>query len=65
MTPGIGPLGGKVLWRRTWQPTPVFLPGEFHGQTMASYIIHGVKKHWTQLSNTQKYLKVKKRDCLL
>ena len=20
------------LWRRKWQPTPVFLPGEFHGQ---------------------------------
>ena len=24
----------KVPWRRAWQPTPVFLPGEFHGQTM-------------------------------
>jgi len=23
---------GKILWRRTWQPTPVFLPGESHGQ---------------------------------
>ena len=21
-----------VCWRRTWQPTPVFLPGESHGQ---------------------------------
>ena len=21
-----------VLWRRKWQPTPVFLPGKFHGQ---------------------------------
>ena len=20
-------------WRREWQPTPVFLPGEFHGWT--------------------------------
>ena len=20
------------IWRRQWQPTPVFLPGEFHGQ---------------------------------
>ena len=19
-------------WKREWQPTPVFLPGEFHGQ---------------------------------
>ena len=23
---------GKVPWRRTWQPTPAFLPGESHGQ---------------------------------
>ena len=22
----------KILWRRAWQPTPVFLPGESHGQ---------------------------------
>ena len=21
----------KLPWRRAWQPTPVFLPGEFHG----------------------------------
>ena len=26
-------------WRREWQPTPVFLPGEFYGQrSLASYI---------------------------
>ena len=25
-------LGGKMRWRRKWQPTPVFLPGESHGQ---------------------------------
>ena len=23
---------GKIPWRRAWQPTPVFLPREFHGQ---------------------------------
>ena len=22
----------KTLWRRSWHPTPVFLPGESHGQ---------------------------------
>ena len=21
----------KIPWRKEWQPTPVFLPGEFHG----------------------------------
>ena len=23
---------GKIPWRKKWLPTPVFLPGEFHGQ---------------------------------
>ena len=23
---------GKIIWRRAWQPIPVFLPGESHGQ---------------------------------
>ena len=23
---------GKIPWRGKWQPTPVFLPGESHGQ---------------------------------
>ena len=23
---------GKIPWRRKWQPTPAFLPGESHGQ---------------------------------
>ena len=22
----------KIPWKRAWQPTPVILPGEFHGQ---------------------------------
>ena len=26
------PWVGKVPWRRERKPTPVFLPGEFHGQ---------------------------------
>ena len=25
-------LGWEISWRRNWQPTPVFLPGGFHGQ---------------------------------
>ena len=30
--PGFDPQIGKIPWRREWQPTPVFLPREFHGQ---------------------------------
>ena len=22
----------KIIWRRKWQPTPVFLPGQSHGK---------------------------------
>ena len=28
--PGFDPWVGKIPWRRKWQPTPVFLPREFH-----------------------------------
>ena len=29
---GFDPWAGKIPWRRAWQPTPWFLPGESHGQ---------------------------------
>ena len=33
-----GPWVGRIPWRRKWQPTPEFLPGEFHGQrSLAGY----------------------------
>ena len=30
--PGFYPCIGKILWRRKWQPFPVFLPGKFQEQ---------------------------------
>ena len=30
---GFDPWVMKILWRRKWQTTPIFLPGEFHGQS--------------------------------
>ena len=30
--PRFNPWVGKIPWRREWQPTPVFLSGESHGQ---------------------------------
>ena len=36
---------GKIPWRRAWQPTPVFLPGEPHGQrSLAGYHLWGCKE---------------------
>ena len=35
---GFDPWVRKILWRSAWQPTPVFLPGESHGQrSLVSY----------------------------
>ena len=35
----------KKPWRREWQPAPVFLPGEFHGQrSLAGYSPQGHKE---------------------
>ena len=39
------PWVGKIPWRRAWQPSPVFLPGEFHGQrSLAGYSLWGYKE---------------------
>ena len=46
------PWAGKIPWRREWQPTPVFLPGESHGQrTKLQAAVHGVTKNRTQLND--------------
>ena len=45
------PWVGKIPWRREWQPTPVLLPEEFHGQkTLVGYSPWVTKSH-TQLSD--------------
>ena len=38
---------GKIPWRRAWQPTPVFLPGESHGQRSWRATVHRVAKNRT------------------
>ena len=36
---------GKIPWKREWQPTPVFLPREFHGQgSLIGYSSWGCKE---------------------
>ena len=42
---GGNPWVGKIPRRRKWQPTPVFLPGESHGQrSLAGYSPRGHKE---------------------
>ena len=45
--PGFDPWVGKITWRRKWQPTPVFLPGESCGWAT----VHRVTKSRTRLSD--------------
>ena len=43
---------GKIPWRRAWQPTPVFLPGESHDRGAWRAIVHRVAKSRTGLSES-------------
>ena len=54
--PGFDPWVRKIPWRREWLPTPVFLPGESHGQrSVEGYSPPGHKKsdttEWLALSH--------------
>ena len=63
--PRFDPWIGKILWRREWQPTPIFLPGKSHGQrSLAGYSPWGCKESDTigQLTHTHTHLV---NNCLL
>ena len=47
-------------WRRKWQPTPVLLPGEFHGQkNLAGYSPrdHEVRHDWATMFSSVDFLR--------
>ena len=42
---GFDPCVRKIPWRRKWQPIPIILPGESHGQkSLAGYSPQGYKE---------------------
>ena len=49
---GFDPWIGKIPWRRAWQLTPVFLPGESHGPM--SLVGYKVAKNWPCLMRLPK-----------
>ena len=53
---GFDPWVRKIPWRRKWQPTPVFLPGESHGQrSLVGYSPWGRKESdMTERTHTHK-----------
>jgi len=60
---GFDPWVRKIPWRRAWQPTPVFLPGKFHGQrNLADYSPLG---HKESDPNEQLALSLSHFSCLI
>ena len=66
---GFDPWVMKIPWRRQWQPTPVFLPGEFHRQrSLAGHSPWGCKElnetkqqqQWVITTCFFSYLSIKK-----
>ena len=50
--PGFNPWVGKIPWGREWQPKPVFLPGESHGQrSLVRYSPLGLKESDRKLTH--------------
>ena len=47
---GFNPWDRKIPWSRKWQPTPVFVPGKFHGQRSLVGYSPWVTKSQTWLS---------------
>ena len=46
---------GKIPWRRVWQFTPVFLPGESHGQSNHLLWVENIGHNWTDLASMYCY----------
>ena len=55
--PGFDPWVRKSLWRRKWQPAPVFLPGKFHGQSLVGDHPRGCK----ELGTTEQHTNAQRR----
>ena len=63
---GFDPWVGKNPWRRQWQLTPIFLPGESHRQrSLVGYSLWGRKESDTteQLNNNHPQLQHSCEDC--
>ena len=53
---GFDPWVRKIPWRRAWQPTPEFLPGESHRQRTRWATVHEVIKSWTRLKRLSMHM---------
>ena len=51
-------------WRRKWQPTPVFLPGESQGREAWWAAVSGVAQSWTRLKCLSSSSSSSSRQCI-
>ena len=65
---GFDPWVRKIPWRRAWQPSPVFLPGEYNRQwSLVGYSLQVVELAMTEVTQhtcTAKQNKLKKNEKL-
>ena len=58
----VKPLGQEdPPWRRSWKPTPVFLPGGSHGQRSPVAVVHSVTQSPKRLKQLKRKRKKKKK----
>ena len=56
---GFDPWVSTILWRRNWQPTAMFLPGESQGQrSLACYSLWGCKRVRHDLVTKQQWIEL-------
>ena len=62
---GFNPWVKKILWRRKWQPTPIFLPGKSYGQrSLAGYSPWGHKGVVHDLATNNNKILQKRQESL-
>ena len=61
--PGFDPWVRKIPRRREQQPTPVFLPGESHGQRSLVGYCPRATKSWTQLKWLSTHKHARRPEC--
>ena len=59
------PWVGKIPWRRAWQPTLVFLPGEAHGHRSPVGTVHSVAESYVTKMTWHTHMTTTKRCFLL
>ena len=56
------PWVGKILWRRKWHPTAVFLPGKFHGQKILAGCVPRGHKESVVTEHTQQQMRTMRAE---